>query len=146
MSGPDPRTTASERADIPVPEVVTLDHAFDGDGLYGMRATIAAHAGRLGIDNEQLQQLLIVAGELASNAVRHGGGNGRLRLWREGDRLCCQVSDQGPGINETTTGTSQPAPTQIGGRGLWIARSLSAGFSITNDTPGTTVTAVIAAH
>ncbi|WP_326556203.1 ATP-binding protein [Micromonospora sp. NBC_01796] len=143
MSGPDPRTAASELGEVPAPEEVTLDHSFDGDGLYGMRATIAAHAERLGVDDEQLQQLLIVAGELASNAVRHGGGSGRLRLWRADGRIHCQVRDAGPGIDEAATGTTQPAATQIGGRGLWIVRSLSAAISITNNDPGTTVTAVI---
>ncbi|RKR87807.1 anti-sigma regulatory factor (Ser/Thr protein kinase) [Micromonospora pisi] len=145
MSTSDPRVAASAQGENPEPEEVTLDHAFDGDGLYGMRATISAHADLLGIDNEQLQQLLIVAGELASNAVRHGGGRGRLRLWRDGARLCCQVSDAGTGISEPASGTTQPAATQIGGRGLWIVRNLSAELFIRNDAPGTTVTAVISA-
>lgn len=143
MTSSDPSTTASDQAGIPDPDSVTLDHPFDGDGLYGMRATIAAHADRLGIDDEQLQQLLIVAGELASNTVRHGGGGGRLRLWRDGATLYCEVSDQGPGISEPATGTTQPAATQIGGRGLWIVRSLSADLVIRDGAPGTVVTAVI---
>ncbi|WP_329103462.1 ATP-binding protein [Micromonospora sp. NBC_01699] len=145
MTSPDPRTTASEQGEVPAPAEVALDHPFDGDGLYGMRATIAAHAERLGVDDEQLQQLLIVAGELASNAVRHGGGGGRLRIWRADDRLYCQVRDSGPGIGEAAAGTTQPEATQIGGRGLWIVRSLSTDVSIVDDGRGTTVTAVIGA-
>src|SRR2546429_7152616 len=43
---------------------------------------MAAHAGRLGASQVIIERLLIVAGELATNAVRHGGGTGRVRLWR----------------------------------------------------------------
>lgn len=142
MTSPDPRTRTTG-AGVPVPEVVALDHHFDGDGLYGMRATVAAHIDRIGIDSGQLQRLLIVASELASNAIRHGGGTGRLCLWRAGDRLYCQVSDQGVGITDPSTGTSRPSSTQIGGRGLWIARSLSEDLHITNLGRGTAVTAVM---
>ena len=36
-----------------------------------------------------------VAHELAANAVVHGAGHGRLRLWADGGFLYCQVSDDG---------------------------------------------------
>ncbi|WP_430285336.1 ATP-binding protein, partial [Salmonella enterica] len=36
--------------------------------------------------------------EVITNAVRHGGGAGRIRLWRDGPQLHCQVIDSGAGI------------------------------------------------
>jgi signal transduction histidine kinase len=38
--------------------------------------------------------------EALSNATRHGGGMDlRARAWRDGDRLCLDVSDRGPGFD-----------------------------------------------
>jgi anti-sigma regulatory factor (Ser/Thr protein kinase) len=61
-----------------------VDHWFDADGLYTLRAEVAAHASALGATGPQGETLVVVAGELATNAIRHGGGRGRLRLWRDG--------------------------------------------------------------
>jgi len=33
--------------------------------------------------------------ELAANAVRHGAGHGRLRIWRSDHALLCEISDDG---------------------------------------------------
>ena len=39
--------------------------------------------------------LLLAVNELATNSVRHGGGEGVLRAWHDGDSLVCEVSDRG---------------------------------------------------
>jgi anti-sigma regulatory factor (Ser/Thr protein kinase) len=126
-----------------VPEAVAVDHQFDADGLYALRAALAAHADHLGAATEQVERLLIVGGELATNAIRHGGGTGRLRLWRDGELLRCQISDHGPGIADPDAGTHAPAPTATGGRGLWITRQLCQDLAIDTGPQGTTVTAAI---
>jgi anti-sigma regulatory factor (Ser/Thr protein kinase) len=88
-----------------------------------------------------------VAGELATNAIRHGGGQGRLLLWHHDETLYCRVSDQGPGITDPTAGTYQPSPhaSQNVGRGLWIRRNLASELTISTgpDGRGTIVQAVI---
>ena len=123
-----------------------MDQPFDSDGLYAVRATLAAHASSLGAPTEQIESLLIVASELATNAVRHGGGAGRVRLWHDGEVLYCQVSDQGPGIGDLSVGTSLPEPADPdGGRGLWICRNLASEVHIGGgpDGRGATVTVAI---
>lgn len=144
MTGrPDPATAVPGRPRPRTPEVVDLDHAFDGNGLYGMRAAVAAHGERLGARGERLERLLIVASEMANNAVRHGGGTGRLRLWRSGERFYCQVSDHGPGLADAHVGLTPPDPHQSGGRGVWIIRQLSDSVDIFSGPDGTVVTAVL---
>ncbi len=130
-------------------EEFDLVQPFDGASLYGLRETLAAHAGRLGAGEDQIDCLLIVASELASNAVRHGGGAGHVRLWHRDDVLFCQVSDHGPGITDPTVGNALPDPTDgEGGRGLWICRRLSTHLSIEAgpDGHGAMVTAAIPSH
>jgi len=127
-----------------VPEAVAVDHQFDADGLYSLRAALAAHADHLGAVPEQVERLLIVGGELATNAIRHGGGSGRMRLWRDGGVLRCQIIDHGPGLSDKTAGSRRPEPTALGGRGLWIVRQLCTDLSIESGPEGTVVTATIA--
>jgi len=146
LRDPDPPVDRASRTVGEMPDTVEVDQSFDGHGLYGLRETLAAHAGRLGADEDQIDHLLIVASELATNAVRHGGGAGRVRLWHHQDTLFCQVSDHGPGITDPTVGGTLPDPiTSEGGRGLWICRRLAARLSIEAavDGPGTVVTVAI---
>jgi anti-sigma regulatory factor (Ser/Thr protein kinase) len=126
------------RASPPRPDSVDLDQAFDINSLHMLRRTVAAHADRLGANDDQLERLIIVAGELAINAIRHGGGRGRLLLWRHDDAFFCEVSDQGPGITDTTAGMSLPNPLtgDSGGRGLWICRNLTSELTISTGPDG----------
>jgi anti-sigma regulatory factor (Ser/Thr protein kinase) len=127
------------------PGVVALDQRFDRDGLYALRAAVAAHAANLGAQADRLSHLLIIASELASNAVQHGGGQGRLRLWRVDGNLRCEVSDAGPGIPDPHgVGTLAPSALAPAGRGLWIVRRLTADLTIDSTAQGTTVTAIVA--
>ena len=139
MTHPEPQPVTDDLAGIPEPAELVLDMAFDVDNLHGLRSAVAARAGNMGIT---LNDLLIVASELASNAIRHGGGRGRLRLWQSGDRLYCQVSDNGPGIADASVGLETPDPRQTGGRGVWIVRRLSEYVEIERTADGTVVTAV----
>jgi anti-sigma regulatory factor (Ser/Thr protein kinase) len=96
---------------------------------------------RLGLPEQNISGLLIVATELATNAIRHGGGTGRLRLWRTDNTLHLQVSDDGPGITDPYLAGTRPVPlTAVGGRGLWIVRQLCDDLHVAT-TAGTTMTA-----
>ena len=120
-----------------------LDQRFDSASLLALRSAIVAHAGTSTVGDDLVEEMVLVAHELATNAVRHGGGAGRLRLWTTDGRLWCEVSDGGPGLPDPTTiGTTLPAPDTLGGRGLWIARQM-ADLTITATTAGTTITAAI---
>jgi anti-sigma regulatory factor (Ser/Thr protein kinase) len=123
---------------------ISLAQPFDRDGLYTLRAAVAAHASHLGASPERVAHLVIVVSELASNAVRHGGGTGRLRLWRVDDGIRCEVRDTGPGLADPDrAGMTPPSTLAIGGRGLWIVRQLSTAVHIDSNGYGTTVTATV---
>src|SRR5204862_284663 len=50
----------------------------------------------------------------------HGGGTGRLRVWREPDAVVCEVRDAGR-IDAPLVGRVVPSPRPDGGPGLWLA-------------------------
>jgi anti-sigma regulatory factor (Ser/Thr protein kinase) len=124
------------------PAPTPLEQGFDRDGLYAVRAAVSAHAIHLGARPERVRHLVIIASELASNAVRHGGGRGRLRLSTANGWLRCEVSDEGPGIVDPDgVGRRQPPVLAASGRGLWVVRQLSEQVTIECDARGTRVTA-----
>ena len=123
---------------------VSLVEEFDGTGLYVLRSAVGAHAARLGMGEEQLGRLLIVATELATNAIRHGGGQGTLRLWREEEMLYCEVSDSGPGVSEPEQIGTRPVALNVdGGRGMWIVRHFADRVIVTNQQPGAVIVAIM---
>jgi anti-sigma regulatory factor (Ser/Thr protein kinase) len=118
-----------------------LEQQFDEQGLYGLRAAVTAHIHDYGVPSDVADAVLIVVGELSSNAVRHAGGRGQLRMWHDGVAVYCAISDHGQGIGDPAgAGRSQPPAGALGGRGLWIARELADGMEITSTPEGTTVT------
>jgi anti-sigma regulatory factor (Ser/Thr protein kinase) len=126
-------------------EPAVLDQRFDGNGLYALRASVAAHAAMSGAPDHIVDDVVVIANELASNAVRHGGGNGRLLMWRNAAAVHCRVIDAGPGMaaEPETVGMQKAPPRAPGGRGLWIVRQLSDSLDVVTGSTGTTVTATI---
>ena len=97
--------------------------AFTRDRLGELRRFVAQGATEASLDPARIGDLVLAINELATNSVRHAGGAGTLRIWREGDMLLCDVSDQGQ-IHQHSVCLTPPDPTQISGRGLWIVSQL----------------------
>ena len=148
-------STVSPRSDVPSgagPPVgpapgrpVALDRRFDRDGLVPLREAVADVAEALGVPGDRVERVVLVAYELASNAVRHGGGHGRLLLETRDSTLGCTVIDGGGGFHDPDrAGLVQPSPTALGGRGLWLVRCIADSVEIRSGAAGTTAVAQFA--
>ena len=119
----------------------TLSREFTRADLVALRHDVAGLAARHGLTELALHRFVVAAGELATNAVHHGGGSGRLEAWRTGNVLHCRVTDHGPGLPATYQQRDDPPPPRaISGRGLWLARRNTDTMTIDSRSSGTTIT------
>jgi anti-sigma regulatory factor (Ser/Thr protein kinase) len=112
--------------------------AFGPEGLHDLRGLVATEAEIAGLSRERTTDLVLAASELAANSVRHGGGRGTSRLWREPGTLIVEVADGGR-IEQPLVGRVRPTLTQTGGRGLWMANQVCDLVQIRSGETGTAV-------
>ncbi|MFI6762951.1 ATP-binding protein [Micromonospora sp. NPDC050417] len=117
-----------------------LAETFHREQVTALRHSVAAHAEASGLAGQRLDDFVLVVNELITNAVLHGGGQGRLRLWPATGAVCCEVSDHGTGIGaDRLADRRRPGPESAGGWGLWLARRLSDEMAVETGPAGTTV-------
>ena len=124
---------------LPRADTAVLEQAFDGDSLYALRAAVAAHASEAGLPRQRVYDVVAAAHELAANAVRHGAGHGRLRLWADGQALHCQVTDDGPPDQDPARHGAATWQSDHS-HGLWIIDQVADQVALDRAPSGTTVT------
>lgn len=120
--------------------VVLLCEQFTADDVSALRHRVARQARTAGLTGDQLDDFVLAVHELVTNAVRHGGGRGRIDLRVDGDTVTCDVVDHGPG---TDVSPSAPPTDSPGGRGLWLAQQLTAGLMLSHRPDGVTATVTV---
>jgi len=99
--------------------------------------------------------VVLAVHELAANAIRHGGGAGRLRVWNRAGSLQCQVDDgdgsPGSGEQEADRREIAAAGSNIAhhtlvnslpcepGHGLWVVQRLADRMQSLSGSGGTSV-------
>jgi anti-sigma regulatory factor (Ser/Thr protein kinase) len=129
-----------------------LDQDFDSATLYTLRAAVQAHADRIGLSENRINEVVLAVHELAANAIAHGGGRGRLRMWDLAGTLSCEVVDDGPANAGAAPGRSEapdPWPAEDGrseardpwpaedGHGLWLVRQVADHLDLRSGPRGT---------
>jgi anti-sigma regulatory factor (Ser/Thr protein kinase) len=120
------------------PGVPVLDLAFDSGTLDALRAGVKAHACAAGLPEDRAADVVLAVHELAANAVRHGAGAGRLRIWKLAGSLHCQVEDGEPA--DAAGPASGPALPSRPGHGLWLVRQVADRMRILSGARGTRAT------
>jgi anti-sigma regulatory factor (Ser/Thr protein kinase) len=105
---------------LPEPASTPRELQFDGDALPVLRRFVSGLGASAGLEPDRVGDLVLALNEVATNSVRHGGGRGLLRVWREPDRLIGEVHDEGT-IEDPLVGRSLPGADALTGHGLWIA-------------------------
>jgi anti-sigma regulatory factor (Ser/Thr protein kinase) len=88
-----------------------------------LRALVAHHARKAGLDAERTADLVLSVNELAANSIQYAGGSGTLRIWHDGPTLICEVSDPGR-IPDPLVGRRPPGMAPESSRGLWVINQL----------------------
>lgn len=138
LGPPAPQRPYAGRLPSPAPAGEVRELAFDVRALACLRHAIAGWAGEEILDSGSAEDLVLAVNELASNSVRHGGGRGTLRYWREAQALVCEVHDAGH-IEDPYVGRTRPGPDAHSGRGLWLVDQLCDEMQIRSSRAGTVV-------
>jgi len=107
--------------------------------LVAVRHEVAEFGAMHGLTDVALYRFVVAVNELTTNAVRHGGGAGRLELRRAGTVLRCRVVDGGPGLPAEPPRVPTP-PRALSGRGLWLAQRNTDSIEIDSASWGTSIT------
>ncbi|MCK9897929.1 sensor histidine kinase [Frankia sp. AgB32] len=111
--------------------------AFGPRDLGLIRAAAAAAARAEGLNSDRVGDVELAVHEVATNSVRHGGGQGVARFWSDGG-LICEVSDAGL-VVDRLVGRRRPELELGGGRGLWLVNQLCDLVQLRSAQTGTTV-------
>ncbi len=142
-------------------KALILDTRFDSGTLHTLRAAVQACGGRVGMAGHRVDDMVLAIHELAANAVQHGAGAGRLRIWNLAGALRCRVDDGAaafddpgaPGTDPMDVGAAGPArqsgPPGLSvlsawvtpGHGLWVVQQVADQLRVTSGPWGTTATA-----
>jgi anti-sigma regulatory factor (Ser/Thr protein kinase) len=124
----------------PPPGEVDLDvNLAEPTALGPLRASLAAWSKDRGFAAQAVDDVLLAATEIATNALRHGAPPVRVRGWYRRDVLVVQVDDSGGTAPPPGAGYAPPDKGSGSGRGLWIARQLADAVTIQADGTRTTV-------
>ena len=113
-----------------------LDLGFDSGTLLIVRAQLRSCVRPLRFPEDQLEDVVLAVHELAANAVYHGGGAGRLRIWNLAGALYCQVDDGDMPTGSPAAMNSLPCER---GHGLWVVQQLADEMQALSGPSGTSI-------
>ncbi|MGH3188411.1 MAG: ATP-binding protein [Streptosporangiaceae bacterium] len=133
-------------------KALILDTRFDSGTLHTLRAAVQACASRVGLAGHRVDDIVLAIHELAANAVQHGAGAGRLRIWDLAGALRCQVDDGAPAFDEPAVpgagpdGAKAAEPSMVSawaipGHGLWVVQQVADQLRVTSSPRGTSAMA-----
>lgn len=125
---------------LPDPPPHAAVFPFDAATVADLRRFLLDEALCGGVRPGAIDAAVLVGSELAGNSVRHGGGTGTARIWRDGRSLVVEISDEGR-IVDPLAGRLRPPLDGQSGRGLWLANQLADLVQLRSSAHGTVVRA-----
>jgi len=122
---------------LPAPPADAQTFGYE-TSLRPVRALVAKLGGDLGMAIDRITNLVIAAGEITANTLRHTSAGGTFWIWHTGEEIICQVQDQG-WITDPLAGR-QRRPPEESGQGLWVVNQVCDLVEIrTSQTAGTII-------
>ena len=137
--GPSALRTTSQ---VPVSDL-ELHLPPDNEQSRVLRAKIREWGSAEGYPDPFVDDVLLVASELFSNAVRATVGRASITagIERNSDGAVVTMTNEGPGFDPDVI--PAPHPDRAGGRGIWLAKALGT-LKVTQQRSKTTVTVIFA--
>lgn len=125
---------------LPVRPIDSEELGVDRTTLSALRGFIEGRAGKAGLDDERVDDLVYAVNEVVTNSICHGEGRARVSFWTgDGERsVTCEVRDRG-WIRDPLAGRVAPHPDRPSGRGLWLVNQLCDLVQLRSSPAGTAV-------
>jgi len=133
-----------QRYNQPLPEnpgAVTYMVRGSAD-LSPARSFAVKYAGWVGLSRDGIEDLQLIANELATNSLMYTDGACRLAFWRDDDHLVCEARDTGR-LGDRLVGRLDPGPSGPASRGLFLVNALSDLVRTRTTATGTTIQAYL---
>jgi anti-sigma regulatory factor (Ser/Thr protein kinase) len=106
---------------LPAPPADALVLAYETT-LRPVRELVASHAAALRMADDRITNMVIAAGEITANTLRHTSAGGTFWVWHTGEEIICQARDQG-WIADPLAGRWR-RPPEGSGHGLWVVNQV----------------------
>jgi anti-sigma regulatory factor (Ser/Thr protein kinase) len=125
----------------PHPGAVTYTVRRSAD-LRPARSFAADYAGWVGLSKDGLDDLQMIATELATNSLQYAGGSCRLAFWRHNEHLVCEARDGGR-LSDPFVGFKRPSGSGTASRGLYLVNAMADLVRTHTTANGTTIQAYL---
>ncbi|SEM96763.1 ATP-binding protein [Nonomuraea pusilla] len=117
-----------------------LARSFTIADVTPLRGVVASSAASCGLRGPRLEDFVLAVHEAVVNAVKHGGGDGHVRIWTVDGVIRAEISDHGSGIpGGYDHGRRQPPEHAHSGRGIYLINRLCDAADFRTGPDGTTV-------
>ena len=106
------------------------------------RSFAVDYADWAGLSQDGIEDLQLVATELATNSLMYTDGACRLAFWRSDEHLVCEARDGGR-FDDPLVGRLNPGPSGPASRGLFLVNAISDLVRTHSTTTGTTIQAYL---
>ena len=106
------------------------------------RSFAVNYAGWVGLSQDGIEDLQLIATELATNSLMYTDGACRLAFWRNDEHLVCEARDTGR-LDDPLVGRLDPGPGGPASRGLFLVNAISDLVRTHTTSTGTTIQAYL---
>jgi len=106
------------------------------------RSFAVNYADWVGMSQDGIEDLQLIATELATNSLMYTDGACLLAFWRQGEHLVCEARDTGR-LDDPVAGRLDPGPSGPASRGLFLVNAISDLVRTHTTSTGTTIQAYL---